>query len=1132
VESDDTENSQILQTGVRIVPIETRTADKFNKGQSVSPNKDRTTARTARKGKMRYRLRRTALSNLLKKMGIVEPQKPSGDIWQIRANAAQKTVSLNEFGQVLQHFNQKRGYKGGKNASEEETKSDYLKGIYDLEAKIAEANLTPAQYHLEQQQKKRDYRFKNGAGESKILQRKTYRAEFEKIWEQQAAAYPTILTNELKTQIADQTIFYQRKLKSQKSSISKCTHEKSYRTIPKSHPLYQDFVIWKTINDLVVTDKQSYEQYLPTDEQRQQLFEALSQTKAMKKKAILKELGFDAKLFELNFDEIKGNVTRAKLMEAFEAENLDTTPLKTPPPSIVAENDYISTLWHLIYATEPTLKLGNDEVIKNILLQKYKMTENQANTVSKISFPADFGSLSARAIRKLMPHLIEGQNEYKACQSVGYNHSEGSKTTEENEKRVLVEQLDLLKTNALRNPIVEKMLQHLINVVNDIIKDTTLGRPDEIRVELARELKSSAKQRQKVEERMKENKKENDKAIAAIEKEGKKATKKMIERYKLFKQTNGIDLYSGETMELADVLNENKYDIDHIIPQSKYFDDSLNNRIITVRHLNELKSNRTAFDFMKSRGDEKFQAYQLRLNELHKKISGFRGEHPKIKYLKMTESEIPQDFISRQLKETQYIAKEAKNILQKVVRNVHSTSGGVTDFLRNEWGLDVLLEKMVAQEGVYPDAEKMDRIFNKKSGHYVGIKDWNKRLDHRHHALDALIVACTKPAIINRLNKLSKYTENAAELKEKLTIGNSARKFPKPWANFVADVENILGGTFISFKKQDRVATLNKNKYKHHKEKNKQPQQIWTPRGAFHKETIYGKIKIIGEPIAVEKLKEKDLPNIAHQWQKDCLAQRLAQFDGNWKKAFAKLEENPIWTNKEKTKRLVHCQIFEERYVVRKDILALNREQVKDIVDAKIKAAVKSAWEEVAAKGKSKLDVETLQKYTHARRARWCDRATSLITIRENPIDGTPVGFVANDSNHHAAIYKNEAGVLNEKMVTFWEAFERKRQGVPVVQETHSEFGKLQVSMIIGEMFVFGMTKPELEEAIADKKWKKISKHLFRCQNVSSEYYVFRHHLATMINKDFQMVRVTNLKKMLTGIKVQITRIGRIEIVD
>ncbi len=1146
LESDQDEDNQILQTGVRIVPIDTNSAKKFNEGQSVSPNKGRTLARTARKGKMRYRLRREALTKMLVDMGIAAQKTPQ-NIWQIRANAASEKVSLQEFSQILYHFNQKRGYKGGKNDenNDKEIDSNYLKGIDELEAKIAVSNLTPAQYHLQEQAeiasqneknhqngqlKGPDYRFKNGAGESKILRRETYKTEFETIWEQQAAAYPTILTKERKEKIRDKIIFYQRRLKSQKTSIGKCTYEKGYRTIPKSHPLYQDFVIWQTINNLVIKDKSTYKAYLPTDKQRQTLFEGLSESKGMKKTEILKQLGYNPKAFELNYDEIKGNTTREKFIKAFEKVNLDTAPLKTPPPSIVAENDMVTTLWHLLYATEPTKTLNKDQVIKNVLVKRYNMTEAQATIISKINFSNDFGNLSARAIRKLMKPLQDGSNYHEAKQAVGYNDLEKNPTTAENEERILLDKLDLLKTNQLRNPIVERLLQHLINVVNDIIADPILGRPDEIRIELARELKSTATQRDSMQKSMNNNKKENDNAVAAIEKEGVRPTKKMIERYKLFKQTDGIDLYSGETMKLADGLNEQIYQIDHIIPQAKYFDDSLNNKILTRAALNLEKANRTAFDYMSSRSGQQLEAYQERVKDLNKRLSGYKKTHQKIQYLLMTEADIPQDFISRQLKETQYIVVAAKEILKKVVRNVYSTSGGVTNWLRQQWGIDVLLEKMVAQEGVYPEEMKMDRTLNRVSGHYVGIKDWTKRLDHRHHALDALVVACTKHAIVNRLNQLSKFAENATEMQEKLTNGNSARKFKKPWRHFVRDAEKALGDTLISFKKQGRVATLKKNRYKYRKGESQKTQQIWTPRGAFHKETIYGKIKILSEPIAIEKLKEKEgLQNIAHQWQKDALQQRLDQFNGNWKKAFNKLEENPIWIDAEKTRKFEFIRRFEECYVVRKEILALKDVQVKDIVDPKIREAVEKAWADVKAKGK-KLDAETLAKYTRARSVRWRDGAESLTAIHKSPIDGMPIDFVYTRNNHHAAIYKNEEGKLNEEIVTFWEAFERKRQGVPVIQDKHPDLGTLQTSIIIGEMFVFGMTKPELEEAIAEKNWKKISKHLFRCQKLTTKCYEFRHHLATKIDQDFQMVRIQSLPKMI-GIKVEISKIGRIKMV-
>ena len=108
-------------------------------------------------------------------------------------------------------------------------------------------------------------------------------------------------------------------------------------------------------------------------------------------------------------------------------------------------------------------------------------------------FEDDYGSLSAKAIHKILPYMKEGCGYDVACTYAGYRHSASSLTKEEIEQFELLDQLELLPKNSLRNPVVEKILNQMVNVVNEII--STYGRPDEIRVELARELKKNQKER-------------------------------------------------------------------------------------------------------------------------------------------------------------------------------------------------------------------------------------------------------------------------------------------------------------------------------------------------------------------------------------------------------------------------------------------------------------------------------------------------------------------------------------------------------------------------------------------------------------------------------------------------------------
>jgi len=125
----------------------------------------------------------------------------------------------------------------------------------------------------------------------------------------------------------------------------------------------------------------------------------------------------------------------------------------------------------------------------------------------------------------------------------------------------------------------------------------------------------------------------------------------------------------------------------------------------------------------------------------------------KYKNLLKKASEIGDGFINRDLRDTQYIAKKAKEILFQVTKNVLSTSGNITDRLREDWGLVNVMKELNMPKY---QSLGLTEVEERKDGNKVTvIKDWTKRNDHRHHAMDALTVAFTKPSYIQYLNHLN-----------------------------------------------------------------------------------------------------------------------------------------------------------------------------------------------------------------------------------------------------------------------------------------------------------------------------------------------------------------------------------------
>jgi len=243
--------------------------------------------------------------------------------------------------------------------------------------------------------------------------------------------------------------------------------------------------------------------------------------------------------------------------------------------------------WHLLYSYEGDDSASGNEKLYQLLEEKFGFKKEHSQILAGISFPLEYGGLSAKAIRKIFPYIKE--NKYSdACLLANYNHSKNSLTKEQLKDRVFKEQLEILPKNSLRNPVVEKILNQMINLVNEIIKE--YGKPDEIRIELARELKKNAEERAKMTTDINAVTLLNQKYAETLQKEFgiKYPSRNDIIRYKLYLElaSNGFkDLYSDTKIEKENLFT-NKYDIDHIIPQSKFFDDSFSNKVLVPRDAN------------------------------------------------------------------------------------------------------------------------------------------------------------------------------------------------------------------------------------------------------------------------------------------------------------------------------------------------------------------------------------------------------------------------------------------------------------------------------------------------------------------------------------------------------------------
>lgn len=1084
---------------------------------------------------------------------------------------------------------------------------------------------------------------------NKVFYRQDYLNEFETIWEKQAE-FHTELTADLKKEIRDTIIFYQRRLKSQKGLVSVCELENreieiskdgktrkkviGCKVIPRSSPLFQTFKIWQTLNDVEISvvgarkrrtskgttvntnnsaeqDRLSTEGYRPLDQEEKELLaKELFIREDLSKSKILNLLFEDPQGLDLNFKKIDGNKTGAALYKAYsemiELSGHEPLDFKKSTDNIISQAQQVFEtlgwntavlqfddtaaldskealeqspyfrLWHLLYSFEgDNTPTGNGNLIQKIM-ELCHVEKEYAVVLANVVFQDDYGSLSAKAIRKILPYLKEGNYYSLACEYAGYRHSKSSLNKDEIANKELKDKLEILPKNSLRNPVVEKILNQMVNVVNAAIE--TYGKPDEIRVELARELKKNAAERGKMSQDIASNTKahESIKKILQTEFGLTRVSRNDIIRYKLYDELkeNGYKTLYTEQYIPREKLFSKEIDIEHIIPQARLFDDSFSNKTLEYRAANIEKGNKTAYDYVEEKyGVEGVERYKRRCEDVMK------GKPAKLKKLLMKESQIPDNFIERDLRNTQYIAKKALAMLGEISRSVVATSGSITDALRKDWELVDVMKELNWDKY---KALGLVEYYKDKDGRQIGhIKDWTKRNDHRHHAMDALTVAFTQKAFIqyfNNKNASFDETTEAYRIKNKHFENGKAISPIQPVSSFRAQAKTALEDILVSIKAKNKVVTLNTNHIKKPKGEQKVIQQ--TPRGQLHLETVYGscrRYETKEEKVNASFDTEK-IATVSKKAYREALLRRLEENGGDPKKAFTgknSLEKNPLWLDAQQQTKVpekVKTVCLETVYTIRKPIDESFDEKVIDkIIDVKIRKILKDRLSEYgdAKKAFTNLDENPIwlnqEKGIKLKRVtiRGISNAQSLHDKKDKNgnfilnSDGTkmPVDFVNTGNNHHVAIYRkplldksgqwvlDEDGKpkyeLEEIVVPFFEAVARVNQGLPVIDKDYkaNEGWQFLFSMKQNEYFVFpneatGFNPKEID-LLDPQNYSMISPNLFRVQKIASKYYVFRHHLETLVEekkelREITWKRVQSLPSLNALVKVRVNHIGQI----
>lgn len=846
-----------------------------------------------------------------------------------------------------------------------------------------------------------------------------------------------------------------------------------------------------------------------------------------------------------------------------------------------------------------------------------------------------------------------GLNTYQACYLIYNRFSEKSDVIKwKNPKEIDKFLNEEFKQHSLRNPIVEQVISETLRIVKDIwvqYGNSEKDYFDEIHIELAREMKNPTEVRENITKKNIENEKTNQRIRALlfelfndkdienvrphspnqvellkifeegvlisqkelpeeIEKilKSKNPTTSELIKYKLWIAQKYRSPYTGKIIPLSKLFTP-AFEIEHIIPQSRYFDDSLSNKVICEAEINKDKNNQLAYEYIKkSSGKKTLNLFTIQEYEEFVKTN-FNKNISKMKKLLL--EDIPDTIIERQLNDTRYISKIVKNLLSNIVREDSETdvtskrviplNGTITSILKQDWGLNQIWNELIT-----PRFERLNELTSSnKYGSYVDKQGKRvfeidipmeeskgfrkKRIDHRHHALDALVVACTTRNHVGYLNNEYAHKDKSEirfDLRNKLRRVEeymkdgkkykSAKEFIKPWDTFTQETKEQLENIIVSFKQNIRILNRSVNYYDKliktsnggiKKVKVKQETENWVVRKPLHQDTVAGKVKLkfiknVRLSVALENwemIVDKKFKNeIKKMFQSGLDKEKIIKQFKN---------EKNIWNDKEISKLDIYY--YDEEYAATRKYLddSFDSKQIAKITDSGIRKILINHLKkydeiengkivehpEIAFSpdgidelNKNIVNLNNGKKHKEIRKVRVYETLGNKFSVGYNGNKKSKFVNTASGTNLFYAIYVNDEGKRNYVTVPLNIVIDRMKAKLTPVPEVDENNNKL----------LFFLSPDDLvyipKEPFDDKKETRIftkedKQRIYRTEKVSgSESYFIRHDIASLIKQYDSKTKVgefesqnklqttmTKDKKKISEycLKLEVDRLGNIK---
>jgi CRISPR-associated endonuclease Csn1 len=802
------------------------------------------------------------------------------------------------------------------------------------------------------------------------------------------------------------------------------------------------------------------------------------------------------------------------------------------------------------------------------------------------------------------------------------------------------------RQHSLHNPIVEQVISETLRVIIDIWKKIGNSDPkffSEIHIELGREMKNPKKDREKITRQNAENENTNlrikallmemlndskiedvrpyspsQQEILKIYEDGvlnsdieipeeilkisklNQPSKNELLRYKLWLDQKYRSPYTGEIIPLSKLFTFD-YQIEHIIPQSLYFDDSFSNKVIceSVVNAKPYKDNQLGFEFIKkSPGrivDELSvpgKTVKIFTVEQYEKFVKENFSKNRGKMKKLLLEDIPEGFINRQMNDTRYISKVIKGFLSNIVReegeqestskNVLSSNGNITTVLKQDWGLNDIWNDIIT-----PRFERLNLLTSSKN-----FGDWTdkdgkrifqtqvplelqkgfskKRLDHRHHAMDALVIACATRSHINYLNneyaKASK-KDLRYDLRSRLCYkkyngekgDNYKWIFQKPWDTFTQDAKNKLQAIVVSFKQNLRVINKTVNKYqKWHIDEHGNKEKVletqikgdsWAIRKPMHKDTVSSSVALKFKKIVQLSAAIDNVDMIVDKVLKAKIKE--LQNKGNDKKLIVKFFKDFNYKLKEIDVSKVEVYYIDNENVASRVYLdeSFNLDKINSITDTGIQRILINQYNQEKYQDKKDENGKTILPETLAFSADGIDEMNKNIVLlnhgnQHNPINKVrtfepkgnkfQVGYTGNKkakyveaakgTNLFFAIYIDESGKRTYDSIQLNVAIELQKQGLQSIPEVNDKGDKLLFFLSPNDLVYLPSQEEQENFYLVDFK-SLIKEQVFKIYKVVSfsgtQCFFVRQDIANPIINKFEFSALNKAEKSIDGIMIK-----------